>query len=59
MRAAGRFAAQEWLLLLGFVLVLAAGVFTVALPELSKEPEGAEPGAAAAAPAHDSAPKAK
>jgi hypothetical protein len=59
LRGGGRIALREWLLLLGFVLVLVAGVFTVALPELSKEPEGAEAGATAAVPAHDSSPKAK
>jgi hypothetical protein len=30
---------REWLLLLGFALVVLAAVLTVALPELSKEPE--------------------
>jgi hypothetical protein len=30
---------REWLLLLGFALVVVAAVWTVALPELSKEPE--------------------
>jgi hypothetical protein len=30
---------REWLLLVGFALVVLAAVLTVALPELSKEPE--------------------
>ena len=30
---------REWLLLLGFALLVVAAVLTVALPELSKEPE--------------------
>ena len=34
-----RAALREWLMLLGFVLVVLAAVLTVALPELSKEPE--------------------
>ena len=32
------------LILLGFVIVLAASVFTVVLPELSREPDGATQG---------------
>ena len=36
----GRAALREWLLLLGFALILGAALWTVALPELSKEPEG-------------------
>ena len=40
MPAIGRAALREWLLLLGFALVVLAAVLTVALPELSKEPEG-------------------
>ena len=40
MPAIGRAVLREWLLLLGFVLVVVAAVLTVAVPELSKEPEG-------------------
>jgi hypothetical protein len=34
---------REGLLLLGFVMVVAAAVFTVAIPELSKEPDEGTP----------------
>ena len=34
-----RGALREWLLLLGFALIVVAAVLTVAVPELSKEPE--------------------
>lgn len=40
MPAIGRAVLREWLLLLGFVLVVLAAVLTVVVPELSKEPEG-------------------
>jgi len=31
---------REWLLAVGFVLLVAAAVVSVALPELSKDPDG-------------------
>jgi hypothetical protein len=40
---------REGLLLLGFLLVLAAAIVTVAIPELSKEPEAVGTGRAPAA----------
>ena len=42
---------REALLLLGFLLVLAAAIVTVAVPELSKEPEPVGGGRAPAAAA--------
>lgn len=51
MRAIGRNALQEWLLLLGFIAIAVTGLLTVALPELSKEPE-AGTGAARDSGAH-------
>jgi hypothetical protein len=58
MRALGRNGLQEWLLLLGFVAIVVTGVLTVALPELSKEPE-AEPNTARDSGTHDSTAHAK
>lgn len=51
---------REGLMLGGFLLLVAAAVWTVALPELRKEPEGQDaPGTAApGASAHEKAPTA-
>lgn len=40
MPVPGRAVLREWSLLLGFALLVLAAVLTVAVPELSKEPEG-------------------
>ncbi|MFI5307710.1 MAG: hypothetical protein ACHQ53_10180 [Polyangiales bacterium] len=42
-RPGARYAVREGLLLLGFLIVVAAAVFTVAVPELSKEPDEGAP----------------
>jgi hypothetical protein len=48
-RGAGRL--REGLWLLAFLLVVAAGVVTVALPELDKDPDGSQPKLEPAPPA--------
>jgi hypothetical protein len=50
---------REGLLLLGFVLLLAAATFSVVLPELSREPDNPAAGRAAQATPATAAPASK